>query len=103
MGIPFKAILDVGEKLLSAVRRGSKDEKRTMFEHGKQQFFLEFVTQSRNPNVCRLGYRPTPGKTDFEYCESLFRDGFLDREIVTGRYFIRSTQSELDAQVHHPC
>ncbi|HXB67040.1 MAG TPA: hypothetical protein VNY05_02285 [Candidatus Acidoferrales bacterium] len=103
MGIPFKAILDATGKVLLAARRRSYTAEVARFDHGKQQFLMELVTKARTANVCRVGFRPMPGDIRFEYCESLFRDGLLDRDIMTGHYFIRSGESDHDLQGHRPC
>lgn len=103
MGIPFKAIFDVGEKLFSAARERKRTADAARFEHGKQQFLMAFVTKARTANVCRLGLRPMPGTQEFGYCESLVRDGLLDREIITERYFLKSSWRGYDGEGHRPC
>jgi hypothetical protein len=101
MAIHLKPVFDLGKKIFSAIKKKEHDQEREKFEHGKQQLLMLMVTESRSPAVCRCGYKPMPGTVEFEYCESLVRDGLLDREILTGGYFIRSAERGLE--LHRPC
>lgn len=92
--MPLKMIVDaakqaaelVGQALAwSQKRKGKEDRQR--FEHGKQQFLMEWVTLARQHRG--NGFKPTPGTVQFEYCETLTRDGDLDRDVLTGYYILK--------------
>ena len=93
MSIPFKDIIGVGERLLSTVRSKEKKAEQDRFEHGKQEFLMEWLTVFRkNPGA--NGMRPMPGTLEFEYCEALTRDGALRRDIITGMYCLKVGDDE---------
>ena len=92
--MPLKTIIDAGKqtvafagKVVSWSQKKKEKEDRGRFEHGKQEFLMNFVTVARQHQG--NGYRPTPGTVQFEYCESLTRDGYLDRDIFTGYYILK--------------
>jgi len=87
MNIPFKDVFGLGKELLSGARRKKQAAERDRFEHGKQEFLMNFVTIARTRPGAN-GFRPTPGTIEFGYCESLTRDGVLKRDILTGVYIL---------------
>ena len=88
MNISFKEIVGLGKELFSAVRSKEQKAEQDRFEHGKQEFLMQWLTVFRkNPGA--NGMRPMPGTLDFEYCEVLTRDGALRRDIITGTYCLK--------------
>ena len=92
MGI--KDVFDIGKGLVAGGKQRRVNAERTRFEHGKQDFMMEIVTKARTLNVTQLGFScPNPGTVEFEYCEALVGDGFLERNILEGKYFVKSPYS----------
>jgi hypothetical protein len=85
MGLGLKEIVELGEKLLSMARLKTRDTERERFEYEKQQFLTQWVTEIRK-HPDRNSFKPMPGTAVFDYCESLTRDGILERDVVAGVY-----------------
>jgi hypothetical protein len=90
----FSDIAGIGERLFSAIRGHGQAAERARFEHGKQQFLMQWVTDARTRGA--NARRPIPGAIQFRYCESLTGDGFVDREILTGYYILKGLGDETD-------
>jgi hypothetical protein len=84
-----KPILDAAAKGWSAIRDSNRSAERAKFERGKQEFLMQLVTKARTANAPNLGFTPNPGTLAFEYSEALVQDGFLEREILTGTYYLK--------------
>ncbi len=84
-----KQVVTIAGQAIHWAEHKKEKEAREHFEHGKQEFFMRFVIQARSPTVIRPAYRPMPGTTEFAYCESLVKDGLLERDIITGHYMIK--------------
>jgi hypothetical protein len=66
--------------------------ERSKFDHDKQDFMMEVVNNMRSSNVTQLGVSaPAPGTNLFAICEALTSDGFLERNILEGKYFVKSS------------
>lgn len=92
--MPFKMIVDamkqtaaVASQALSWSQKKKQKEDHQRFEHGKQQFLMEWVTLARQHQG--NGFKPTPGTVQFDHCEALTRNGYLDRDVFTGYYILK--------------
>jgi hypothetical protein len=88
MPVSLKDLYDLGQKILSAHSKNQKSEQERQFEEGKQLFLMEMITRARTYHG--NAYRPTPGTIQFAYCEALFKDGLLRRDLIAGIYFVTS-------------
>jgi hypothetical protein len=82
-----KQVTAVAGRFISWSEKKKEREDQRRFEHGKQEFLMNFVTLARQHRGNAL--KPTPGTIEFEYCEALTRDGYLDRDIFTGYYILK--------------
>jgi hypothetical protein len=58
------------------------------FNHRKEQLRMKLETAQRTKNVTCFGFMPTTDEVPL--AEALVREGFLDSDIQTGRYFVRT-------------
>jgi hypothetical protein len=98
MGVP-KDVYDIGKDLLSRARHGKGRAEQARFNHRKEQLRMDLETAQRTRNVSRLGFMPTTDQVPL--AEALATDGFLDRDIHTGRYFVRTgNQDDIAATLY---
>jgi hypothetical protein len=94
MPISLKDIVSVGTSALSWISSSRKKQEQEAFEAGKQLFLMELLTHFRQGKGSAI--RPTPGSMQFAYCEVLVRDGIMARDIISGVYWIKSYDSEMN-------
>jgi hypothetical protein len=87
MGAP-KDAYDIGKELLSEARRAKERAEQRRFNSRKEQLRMELKTAQRTRNVTRLGFLPTTDQVPL--AEALASEGFLDRDIHAGRYFVKT-------------
>ena len=87
MPISVKEVFDWTSKAFSFAK--SRDQKKAQDKHNreKQEFLMAMVTAARQHRG--NAFKPMPGTREFEICEELAHDGFLDRDIISGHYILK--------------
>jgi hypothetical protein len=91
MGV-LKDVYDIGKDAFSAAMHRKELAERDLFNHRKEQLRLELETKQRVRNITRLGFMPTPDQVSC--AEALVSDGFLEPDIHTGRYFVKTWRAD---------
>jgi hypothetical protein len=81
----LKDVYDIGRDAFSAAMHRKERAERERFNHLKEQLRLGLEARQRTLNVTRFGFTPTPNQVP--YAEALVREGFLEPDMHTGRYF----------------
>jgi hypothetical protein len=86
-----KDAYDIRKDVAAGVAKAEEQKRKDEFECGKQEFMMVIVTAQRTHGVTVLGFpAPPPGTLEFADCEALVADGFLERNILEGKYFTKS-------------
>jgi len=93
-----KDVYDIGKDLLSGALGRKERAEQERFNHRKEQLRLQLETEQRTHNVTRLGFMPTTDQVPL--AEALVTDGFLDRDIHTGRYFVKTATPDYMESAH---
>ncbi|MGA2737235.1 MAG: hypothetical protein ABSG65_07250 [Bryobacteraceae bacterium] len=94
----LKDAYDIGKDLLSGARGRKERADQERFNHRKEQLRMELETAQRTKNVTCLGFMPTTDQVPL--AEALYREKFLDRDIHTGRYFVRTGNADYTESAH---
>ena len=74
-----------------AIRTAEQRQKADAFQQKKQELLLEMITRSRSHRG--NAKRPQPNSPEFALCEALAKDGFLERDLMTGIYRLKDDRA----------
>lgn len=94
-----KDVYDITKDLLSGARGRKQRAEQVRFNQDKEQLRLQLETEQRTRNVTRLGFMPTTDQMPL--AEALVHEGFLDRDIHTGRYFVKTGDADYMESAHN--